>query len=96
MGVRVGGGAREQADAAGAGVGEVVEDVEYGGLVVVVDPGGDGERAGRAAVGDDRQACRTSSLTTGSWSEGSMTTVPSRATLDQTSWREVAGGMTRA
>ncbi len=40
--------------------------------------------------------CRTSSVTTGSPSAGSMTTVPSRATFDQTSWREVAGRMTRA
>ncbi|CAM5606685.1 hypothetical protein SBADM41S_09547 [Streptomyces badius] len=39
---------------------------------------------------------RTSSVTTGSWSEGSMTTVPSSATFDQTSCREVAGRMTRA
>lgn len=39
-----------------AGRGEMVEQVEYGGLVVVVDPGGDGEGAGRAAVGDDGQA----------------------------------------
>lgn len=54
--VRVRGGAGEEADAAGAGVGQVVEDVEDGGLVVVVHPRGDRERAGRAAVGDDRQA----------------------------------------
>ncbi len=40
--------------------------------------------------------CRTNSLTTGSWSDGSITTVPSRATFDHTSWREVAGRMTRA
>ena len=40
--------------------------------------------------------CLTSSLTTGSWSDGSMTTVPSRATFDQTSWREVGGRITRA
>src|SRR5690606_19079145 len=54
VGVGVGGGAGEQADAAGAGVGEMVEDAEDGGLVVVVDPGGDRQRSGRAAVGDDR------------------------------------------
>lgn len=34
----------------------MVEDAEDGGLVVVVDPGGDGERAGGTPVGDDGQA----------------------------------------
>src|SRR5206468_9846606 len=56
VGVRVGRGPRQQSDAACAGVGQVVEDAEYGGFVVVVDPGGDRERAGGAAVGDDGQA----------------------------------------
>ncbi len=39
---------------------------------------------------------RYSSLTRGSWSGGSITTVPSRAMLPQTSWREEAGSTTSA
>lgn len=54
-GVGVGAGAGEQADPAGAGLGEVVEDAQDGGLVVVVDPGGDRAVAG-LAVADHRDA----------------------------------------
>lgn len=54
--VGVGGVAGEQPDAAGAGVGEMVEETEDGRLVIVVDPAGDRQGAAGPAVGDDGDA----------------------------------------